>query len=407
MKKVLWADDQTEIVKTFSHLLVSLNLNITYVKNGTEAVAALEKSKFDVLILDLRMPPETWGGLWLLEKINTMNIRIPTIVLSGEGAQSETVAAMRLGADDYIQKNNIEKELLSRIIALLDNKVVDIGKSGANELPSLFAIPLQRYLASTSPPSRLKRLIEFYELGLRSCGIIGCCELNNISNKYIPNFIAFKILQGPSMGDWVELCQLLQKELDKESGFKRLYSCFDCGITDSLIRLRNDISHGIEPSIKGADAELDKWSVEINNLITRLLQTKTIDFIIPSSLNYDGDNFQIVGHKMIGCSTSLPGFKIESKIPIVSGHPYINIRKMNINTFISLYPLLIVEPTVTPEVSRILLYDSASHTSTGHKPSGEESLRYFDLWTGERRVSPSINVTSKLLPQSIYKLISN
>ncbi len=407
MIKILWADNQVHIAETFSHLLSSLKPNVTLVRSGEEALMALKQGNFDILILDLMMPPDKWGGLWTLEQLSKKRIRIPTLVLSGEGAQTETVAALRLGADDYVLKTNVEKELLEQVTALLDRHARDVADTAPSELPTVLAVPYQRYLSSTSPTSRLKRLIEFYEFGLKLCGILGSCELGSFPEKHIPNHLATALLQGPSMGNWHQLDQFFQKELSRESGFLHIYSCFDNHVSSSIVKLRNDISHGIEPSIKGAETELNKWSIEISRLVLRLLQNQNIEFILPLNLNYLGDKFLINGHKLAGCSLSLPRFSAECSAPIICGHPYVIIKKMPANVFLDLHPLIIVETTVAPEVWRILLFDGAVGIQNMQKITGDESVRYIDIWSGERNATPSTIVTSKLLPKSFSDLCNS
>ena len=65
--------------------------------------------------LDLKMPPDVWGGLWLLQQLKDRRIKVPTIILSGEGTQAETIKGMRLGADDYVMKDQARVELIQRI----------------------------------------------------------------------------------------------------------------------------------------------------------------------------------------------------------------------------------------------------------------------------------------------------
>ena len=60
------------------------------------------------------------GGLLLLERIRNARIHVPVIILSGEGTQTETIKAMRLGAKDYVVKENIKEELLPNVSQLLE-----------------------------------------------------------------------------------------------------------------------------------------------------------------------------------------------------------------------------------------------------------------------------------------------
>lgn len=120
--KILWADDQPSVQATLAELLRELAGEIVHAKDGESALKELKKCKFDLLITDLKMPPDTWGGLWLLREIKAIGLEIPSIVLSGEGTQNETIKALREGASDYVTKDNSEQELRERVIEVIEKE---------------------------------------------------------------------------------------------------------------------------------------------------------------------------------------------------------------------------------------------------------------------------------------------
>lgn len=130
--RILWADDQSEVQSTLATLLSGVSREIVHVRDGASAIEKLAGSAFDILLLDLKMPPNEWGGLWLLREMRRLNLHVPTVVLSGEGTQTETIKALREGACDYVTKDRAETELLQR---------------------------LTEVLAEEGPPARLRRLI--------------------------------------------------------------------------------------------------------------------------------------------------------------------------------------------------------------------------------------------------------
>lgn len=111
--RVLWADDQLDVAATLSRLMPS-EAEITYVPDGNAAMDAIIRDSYDLVILDLAMPPGDWGGLWVLEQLASRGIEIPIMVLSSEGSQTETIKAMRLGAD-YVRKEDAAIELAERV----------------------------------------------------------------------------------------------------------------------------------------------------------------------------------------------------------------------------------------------------------------------------------------------------
>lgn len=126
MIKVLVVDDSALMRKHLTQLLESAGgFSPRAVRNGAEALAALEEAEFDVVTLDINMP--VMDGLTCLSRIMTANPK-PVVMVSSltqEGAEA-TLQALSLGAVDYVQKPDgtislsievIERELISKIRA--------------------------------------------------------------------------------------------------------------------------------------------------------------------------------------------------------------------------------------------------------------------------------------------------
>ena len=71
-------------------------------EDGLDALKKLSREKFDVIMLDLRMPK--MDGLQVIRKINKMEIDTPIVMISAYGTVSEAVEAIKLGAEDYLIK---------------------------------------------------------------------------------------------------------------------------------------------------------------------------------------------------------------------------------------------------------------------------------------------------------------
>lgn len=117
--RVLWVDDQTDVARMFASVLQLNGADISFAADGEAGLLLIKDDNFDVVLADLAMPPGRWGGLWLLEQLKSLDNPPPVIVVSGEGAQSETIQAIRLGAADYVTKEKIEEELPDQIQRLL------------------------------------------------------------------------------------------------------------------------------------------------------------------------------------------------------------------------------------------------------------------------------------------------
>ncbi len=122
MIRILWADDQIDVTKSFSTVLAPTGALIDFCADGEQALDKASKQQYDLILTDLAMPPGHWGGLWLLEQLKARGIQTAVIVVSGEGSQSETIQALRLGAIDYVTKEQLSNELPQQIISALEAK---------------------------------------------------------------------------------------------------------------------------------------------------------------------------------------------------------------------------------------------------------------------------------------------
>ena len=86
-------------------------------RDGEAAVALIHRDRPDLVLLDISLPKQS--GIWVLETIRHRGDQVPVIVLSARQDEVEKVAALRLGADDYVTKPFALAELLARIAAVL------------------------------------------------------------------------------------------------------------------------------------------------------------------------------------------------------------------------------------------------------------------------------------------------
>ncbi len=122
LRKILIADD-SEVARNHLRKLLSFqNFLILEVKDGKEALDAIEKENPDLVLLDLNMP--VMDGFEVLEKLSPRLQKefLPIIVITGEENRETLEKAFQLGAVDFIVKPPSEVELKSRVSAHLRTK---------------------------------------------------------------------------------------------------------------------------------------------------------------------------------------------------------------------------------------------------------------------------------------------
>ena len=113
---ILVVDDEPQILRVMRASLPVRGYQVITAANGEDALDQVSKQVPDLIILDLAMPGLT--GLEVCRRIREFSA-VPIIVLSAKGSESDKVAALDLGADDYITKPFGMDELLARVRAVL------------------------------------------------------------------------------------------------------------------------------------------------------------------------------------------------------------------------------------------------------------------------------------------------
>ncbi|MBO0770629.1 MAG: response regulator [Actinobacteria bacterium] len=114
MTKVLVVDDEPSILRALRINLTARNYDVTTASDGAGGLAAMARDRPDVMILDLGLPD--MDGTEVIRGVRGWS-STPIIVLSVWGAESQKVAALDAGADDYVTKPFGMDELLARLRA--------------------------------------------------------------------------------------------------------------------------------------------------------------------------------------------------------------------------------------------------------------------------------------------------
>ena len=115
--KILIVEDDVFLREGLTELLVSENYEITVAESVGDAKTFLDNKKFDLVILDVRLPDG--NGLDLCREIRSNGDDVPVLFLTACDDENEIIAGLDSGADDYVTKPFGIRILLSRIRALL------------------------------------------------------------------------------------------------------------------------------------------------------------------------------------------------------------------------------------------------------------------------------------------------
>lgn len=124
--RILVIDDEPAIRRFLRTSLSAQNYSVLEAEDGESGLAMLQRNAIDVLVLDLGLPGI--DGLEVLKRMREGGSSVPVIVLSSRDDEKGKVAALDLGADDYVTKPFGMEELLARIRAAVRHRLQQEGE---------------------------------------------------------------------------------------------------------------------------------------------------------------------------------------------------------------------------------------------------------------------------------------
>lgn len=166
--KILLCEDDTNLGMVLKNYLELNEYDVTLERDGRLGLAAFQREKFDICLLDVMMP--NMDGFTLAEEIRDVDPDIPLFFLSAKTMKDDIIQGYKLGADDYITKPFDSEVLLLKIKAILkrneeenrisDNIEFDLGRYHFN--PKLRELKHDEQTQTLSPKENelLKMLAE-------------------------------------------------------------------------------------------------------------------------------------------------------------------------------------------------------------------------------------------------------
>lgn len=166
--QVLLCEDDTNLGMVLKNYLELNDYDVTLERDGRLGLAAFQREKFDICLLDVMMPH--MDGFTLAEEIRDVDPDMPLFFLSAKTMKEDIINGYKLGADDYITKPFDSEVLLHKIKAILkrneelnreaDNMQFDLGKFHFN--PKLRELMIAGKTQTLSPKENelLKMLAE-------------------------------------------------------------------------------------------------------------------------------------------------------------------------------------------------------------------------------------------------------
>ena len=123
--RILIAEDDRAVREALDRALRLEGYEVLEAPDGSEALAALERTRVDAIVLDILMPYV--DGLSVCRTLRSRGDRTPVLMLTARHEVGDRVAGLDAGADDYLTKPFALAELLARLRALLRRTKAESG----------------------------------------------------------------------------------------------------------------------------------------------------------------------------------------------------------------------------------------------------------------------------------------
>ena len=132
---VLLVDDEEQFLQVLSERLTNRGLHVNSVTSGEEAVAQVENKNFDAIVVDLAMPGI--NGIQTLKRIKAKRPDLEIIILTGHATVKTGIEAMKLGAEDFLEKPVDLNVLLEKIRNAKHKRMLVLEKKSQNEMQQI------------------------------------------------------------------------------------------------------------------------------------------------------------------------------------------------------------------------------------------------------------------------------
>ncbi|HTY08076.1 MAG TPA: response regulator transcription factor [Candidatus Edwardsbacteria bacterium] len=118
-KRIAIVEDERDVADLVEHYLRKNGFEAVQYNNGETALPRLRAHPPDLLVLDLMLPGIDGLELCRLLRADPATQRLPVIMLTAKGEETDRILGLEMGADDYVTKPFSPKELVARIKAVL------------------------------------------------------------------------------------------------------------------------------------------------------------------------------------------------------------------------------------------------------------------------------------------------
>lgn len=349
--RVLVVDDQVEFVASIRPALSRAGFRSFHASDLAAVQPILVSHAFDLVLVDLQMPPGHWGGLEVIKLVRHLDDIVPVIVVSGKGSLAECISAVRLGANDYIRKEAFDNEFTDRVVPLYKNAYAIEG------YPSLVGYLYRSFCEEQQEYAKARRLIDVFESVIRVLTVLviaGECQrtknsiealldISNLSRPSLGSYVSFLFSQLPlsSSGHVVEAI--------RTSDFTKLRG--DC---DDFVTCRNEFGHSAVFSPQRSLSIVSEFEPKLIRILNSVAFMRMVHLIVAESLRFVDGQFSVVAKLLRGSNLQHRSITLSFPVPLTTGH----VSAIHDSCLIAdLFPLLDIAPHPAGDLHVYKLYN--------------------------------------------------
>ncbi|WP_406400709.1 response regulator [Streptomyces sp. NBC_00879] len=373
--RILVADDQGDVARTLCRPLHKAGARLRFAPDGQAALQEVAARPFDLILIDMKMPPDEWGGLWLLQQLQNGGWRIPSLVLSGEGSKQQVIEALRLEAADWVVKDDAGSELLERCVRILTDRLDESLDLASNILPTPLAHRFAKYTRTTDPDKRVAEGLHTLESVFRFAAVLGMSSTPpSPLGGVTPDRLA-----APSMGTWFSVCTALASIPGAGDDFTRMFSWLapersDHQSVQAFISVRNALAHGRSAPTPDQAMRID---ILLRRFAHRAVSSWRSELAIPMSMTFDGAQYAVDLMNLRGVGKPVPS-RLLTQVPVITGQAFL---VSNHAAPLPLSPWLLTHMEPASGLVRCLQFDGLQRTRGGLTP--DTPFKYAQMDEGE------------------------
>jgi signal transduction histidine kinase len=177
--RILVIDDEPGITLLCERLLTKAGFTVSAQTDPKLAIEGLKKERFDLLLVDIRMPEVS--GFDVIQKAHEVQAEMAILAMTGFGTVETAIQALRRGVDGLILKPFEKAELIQAVQQALSDSQQKQDAARVQALRPLFSVT-ETLLSETRPEYLLELILEVVSVQLR-CGNVGFYQVSEKENR--------------------------------------------------------------------------------------------------------------------------------------------------------------------------------------------------------------------------------